>query len=201
MNDDSDPDLMELRAELERHFASGSPLEVIYFGGGLPGMSRSVTPLRYCEKRGRSHIIGLCHRSGIEKTFRLDRMYLPGPPLADGINDFRILARCLGHAHLVEAMLSQIAKLGNLPIEAALAVHLEMRGEFESFFDEYSYGGYTLELQFTSAVIYLSLGYETNTFETVHYEFTPESEPRLTPGIATHYSLYLGRPAPAFGAR
>jgi hypothetical protein len=167
-------------------------LEVIYFGGGLPGARRVITPLRYCEDRGRSHLIGLCHRSGIEKTFRLDRMHLPGPPLADGTNDFRVLAGCLGNARLIEGMLTQIAHLGNLPMEDALAAHLEQGGEFESFFDEYSYGGYTLELKITSAVIYLSLGYEANAFEMMHYEFTPESEPRLTHGIATHYSLYTG---------
>jgi hypothetical protein len=196
MYDDSEPNLMALREEVERHFASGTPLEVIYFGGGLPGACRTITPLRYCEQRGRSHIIGLCHRSGIEKTFRLDRMHLPGPPLANGKNDFRVLAKCLGNARLIEGMLTQIARLGNLPMENALNAHFERLDEFESFFDEYSYGGYTLELKITSAVIYLSLGYEANAYETMHYEFTPDSNPRLTPGIATHYSLYTGRPVP-----
>jgi hypothetical protein len=190
---DEDPDLTALRKELEQHFVSGTPLEVIYFGGGLPGARRLITPLRYCEKRGRSHIIALCHRSGIEKTFRLDRMHLPGPPLADGRNDFRIIAKCLGKPGFIEGMIAQIARLGNLPIEEALAKHLDQHGEFESFFDEYPYGGYTLELSITSSVIYLSIGYEANDCDVMHYEFTPESEPRLTPGIATHYSLYLGR--------
>jgi|GEM_PF-5527670 len=55
---------------------------------------------------------------------------------------------------------------------------------------------YTLELQLTSTVIYLSLGYEANVYETMHYQFTPENDPRLTPGIATHYSLYLNGTAP-----
>lgn len=78
--DDSAMEMTALREELERHMASGTPLEIIYFGGGLPGQLRSITPLHYCEKRGRGHLIGLCHRSGIEKTFRLDRIHLPGPP-------------------------------------------------------------------------------------------------------------------------
>ena len=194
MNDDADPDLTALREEIERHFASGAPLEIIYFGGGLPGKSRTITPLHYCEKRGPSHLIALCHRSAIEKTFRLDRMHLPGPPLADGRNHFRIIANCLGGPRVIEGMLVQIARLGNLPMEVALAAHFEERGEFDSFFYEYPYGGYTLELKISPSVIYLSLGYDANDMEVMHYEFTPESEPRLTPGIATHYSFYLDRP-------
>jgi hypothetical protein len=196
MNIDADLDMIALRRKLEAHFISGTPLEVIYFGGGLPGVRRNVTPLRYCEERGWDYIIGLCHKSGIEKTFKLDRMHLPSPPLVDGKNDFRILSRGIGNVSLIEDMLGQIARLGNLPMENALAAHHEQGCGFESFFDEYSYGGYTLELEFTSTVIYLSLGYEADTCETIHYEFTPESEPRLTPKIATHYSLYTGKPAP-----
>ncbi|MCF7675888.1 MAG: WYL domain-containing protein [Akkermansiaceae bacterium] len=193
VNEDTDPDLTALREELERRFVSGEPLEVIYFGGGLPGARRAITPLRYCETRGRGYLIGLCHRSGIEKTFRLDRMHLPGVSLANGTNDFRILAGCLGSSRLLEGMLAQIARLGNLPMENALAAHLAQGGGFESFFDEYAYGGYTLELRFTSQVIQLSLGYEANGCETIHYEFTPGGEPRLSPGIATHYALYTGK--------
>lgn len=153
MNDASDPDITALREELERHLASGTPLEVIYFGGGRPGALRSLTPLRYCEKRGRNHMIGRCNRSGIEKTFRFDRMHLPGRPLVDGRNDFRTIAKCLGTPRLIEGMLAQIANLGNLPMEVALASHLAQDCGYESFFDEYAYGGYTLEIKFTSAVI------------------------------------------------
>ncbi len=189
MNDDSDPNLTALRRELESHFVSGTPLEVIYFGGGLPGKSRTITPLRYCEKRGPDYLIALCHRSGIEKTFRLDRMHLPGPPLADGKNDYQIIAMCLGKPGFIDGMLVQIARLGNLPMEQVLAAHFEQRGEFESFFAEYPYGGYTLELKITSTLIYLSLGYEANDIGLTHYEFTAEPEPRLKPGIATHYTL------------
>ncbi len=193
MTDDSTAESTILREEIERHFASGTPMEVIYVAGGLPGQPRIVTPLRYCEARGRNYVIAVCDRSGIEKTFRLDRMYLPGSPLADGANDFRIIAKCLGGAGFIEGMLAQIARLGNLPMERALAAHFERLGEFESFFDEFSYGGFTLELKITSIVIYLSLGYEADDCDLMHYEFTPESEPQLTPTIATHYSLYLGR--------
>jgi hypothetical protein len=120
-------------------------------------------------------------------------MHLPEPALAGGTNDFRILAECLGSSRLLETMLTQIARLGNLPMENALAAHLAQQGEFESFFDEYAYGGYTLELRLSSRLIQLSLGYEANDCETIHYEFSPADEPRLTPAIATHYSLYLGR--------
>lgn len=193
VNEDTDPDLTALRGELERCFASGGPLGVIYFGGGLPGACRVITPLRYCATRGRGYLIGLCHRSGIEKTFRLDRMHLPEAPLANGTNDFQILARCLGGPRLLEGMLTQIARLGNLPMENTLADHYDQRKEFESFFDEYAYGGYTLALRLSSRMLYLSLGFEAHDCDEVHYEFTPTDEPRLGPGIATHYSLYLGK--------
>lgn len=182
-----------LREELERCFVSSTSLEVVYFGGGLPGARRLLTPLRYCETRGRDYIIALCHRSGIEKTFRLDRMHLPEPPLPDGRNDFRIISKCLGKPRYLDGMLAQIARLGNLPVEEALASHLGQHDEFETFFNEYPYGGYTLELTFTSKVVYLSLGFEANDSDVIHYEFTTESEPRLTPEIATHYSLLTGR--------
>ncbi len=197
MIDDTHFDIIELRETLERYFMSSTSLEVIYFGGGLPGASRTITPLRYCETRGRNYIIGFCHRSGIEKTFRLDRMHLPSPPLADGKNGFEIISKCLGDHVFIEKMLTQIADLGNLPIEEALAKHFKEHGKFASFFEEYPYGGYTLELRFDSSVIGLSLGYEANTFETMHYEFTATREPRLTPSIATHYSLYTGKPLSA----
>ncbi len=182
----------DLRREVERRFATGEPLEVIYFGGSHPGEIRAITPLHYCEQRGRSHIIATCHRSGTTKTFRLSRMHLPAPPLVDGRNDFRVIAACLGGPHMLEGMLAQIARLGNLPMEKTLYSHLAGGGGCEAFFDEYPYGGYTLELKFTADVIFLSLGYEADGYDLMHYEFTPQSEPQLTPGIATHYSHYLG---------
>jgi hypothetical protein len=75
--DEEGPELTTLRVELERHFACGKPLKIIYFGGSFPGGRRLLTPVRYCETRGRNYLIAFCHRSGIEKTFRLDRMHLP----------------------------------------------------------------------------------------------------------------------------
>jgi hypothetical protein len=97
-------------------------------------------------------------------------------------------------------MLTRIGLLGNLPMEHALAAHLELLDEFESFSDEYSHGGYTLELKITSTAVYLSLGYEAHDCEAIHYECTPAGDPLLTLGIATHNSLHLGRhrPAPSF---
>lgn len=193
MTPHEDPEIAPLREVLERHFASGAALDIVYSGGGLPGLRRSITPLRYCETRGAGYLIALCHRSGIEKTFRLDRMHLPAPPLAGGMNDFRLLSKCLGGVTMLEGMLTQIAKLGNLPFEQALAEHLERGGGFESFFDEYPSGGYLLQLSLSSSMICLTLSYEGDTFADVHYEFTPEPVPKLTPNIGTHYSLLTGR--------
>jgi|GEM_PF-2786576 len=189
MNEECSLDAYLLQKEVARHLEAGTPMEVIYFGGGMPGMCRQITPLRYSETQEKSRLVALCHRSGMEKTFRLDRMYLPAPPLEDGLNDFRVLTMCLGNTYFIEGMLAQIARLRNLPIEEALASHLDSGGNFESFFDEYPYGGFTLEIQFTSTVIYLSLGYEANDVEVTHYHFMPELEPRLMPEIATHYRL------------
>jgi hypothetical protein len=77
-----------------------------------------------------------------------------------------------------------------------LMEHFDLSTPYEDGEEVIIYGGYTLELTFTSAVIYLSIGFDANDIEVMHYEFTPESEPRLTPGIATHYSLYLGKSGP-----
>jgi hypothetical protein len=78
---DATPEAAALRAAVERCFVSGEALEVVYFGGSLPGGSRLLTPLRYCPERGDRYIIARCHRDGGDKTFRLDRMHLPGLPL------------------------------------------------------------------------------------------------------------------------
>jgi hypothetical protein len=192
MDDQTDSDLIALQEVLERHFVSAEPLEVVYFGGGLPGALRTLTPLRYCEKRGPEYLIALCHQSEIEKTFRLDRMHLPSPPLVGGNNDFKALTEWLGNEQMIEAMLAQIAGLGNLPIEKALAAHYVRHQEFVGFFDEYSHGGYTLELTFTSTMIVLTFGYEAQDAELIHYHFTPEKTPRLTSEIGSYYRLMTG---------
>ena len=49
-------------------------------------------------------IIAYCLRDEMEKTFRLDRMHLPEPPLPDGRNDFRAIARCLNGAQMPDGM-------------------------------------------------------------------------------------------------
>ena len=186
-------DFSTLRVELEGCFESGNSIEVIYFGGSLPGVRRRLIPLGYCEKRGRDYIIAFCERSGMEKTFCLKRMHLPEVPVAEGQNDFREIDRCLGKAGFLEGMLGQIARLGNLPMEKALAVHVEEKNEFESFFEEYVYGGYTLELSFGSERISLRLGYEAVDMEEALYEFTLEREPSLRTVEATHYPVYAVR--------
>jgi hypothetical protein len=188
---DPAPDEAPVAPELERRFSTGEPLEVVYFGGGLPGLSRTLTPLRWCEKRGRSHVIARCHRNGMEKTFRLERMHLPAPPLENGANDFRTISASLP-AGFLEGMLMQSCALGNLPIENALAAHLAENGGFASFFDEYVYGGYILSFEFRAGLTYLSFGYEAGEAFEIHYEFLPGQQPRLKPGIGTHYALYAG---------
>lgn len=175
---------------VDHHMQTGQPLKIIYFGGKHPGLPRWITPLRYGEQLGGNHIIAYCLRDEMEKTFRLDRMHLPEPPLPDGRNDFRAIARCLNGSQMLHGMLLQIARLKKIPLETSLAAHFSEKGEFESFFDEYSYGGFILELKITAYVIYLSIGFEANEYEMMHYHFTSDPEPQLRPEIATHYEIY-----------
>lgn len=188
-NAENDLEELLLRKEIERCIDAGAALEVIYFGGGLPGMSRVIRPRRFSDSTYKNRIVAYCERSETEKTFRLDRMHLPCPPLEQGLNDFRVISLCLGNSQMLESMLGQIARLNKLPIEQALSMHLDARKSLESFFDEYPYGGYTMELQFTSTVIYLSLGVEANDCEMMHYHFSPEREPKLAPEIVNCYHL------------
>jgi hypothetical protein len=175
---------------VDHHMQTVQPLKIIYFGGKHPGLPRWITPLRYADELFGNRIIAYCLRDEMEKTFRLDRMHLPEPPLPDGRNDFRAIARCLNGSQMLHGMLLQIARLKKIPLETSLAAHFSDKGEFESFFDEYSYGGFILELKITADVIYLSIGFDANEYELMHYHFTPDPEPQLRPEIATHYRLY-----------
>lgn len=181
------PSLLDV---VDHHMQTVQPIKVIYFGGHQPGLPRMITPLRYGEQKGGNHIIAYCLQDEMEKTFRLDRMHLPVPPLPDGENDFRAISRCLGGTQMLHGMLLQIARLKKIPLETSLAAHFSDKGEFESFFDEYSYGGFILELKITAEVIYLSIGFDANDYELMHYHFTSDPEPQLMPEIATHYRLY-----------
>ncbi|MFT4175483.1 MAG: hypothetical protein QM627_02395 [Luteolibacter sp.] len=181
-----------LRGEIERGIHSAARIDVIYFGGSLPGSLRKITPLRYSEERGKDYLIAFCHQSRMEKTFKLERMNLPEPPMEGGKNDYITISKFLLNPQLLDGMLSQIAALGNLPIERALAAHHSAHGEFESFFKEYSYGGYILSLRLSDSLISLHFGYEAADAEGMNYRFTVESSPQLTPEIADHYRLIVG---------
>lgn len=190
LKNEADLEAMLLRKEVERHMSSGTAMEVIYFGGSLPGLRRKITPRCYGDPRHQNRIVALCHLSEEEKTFRLDRMHLPCSPLEDGQNDYRAIVPLLNHPTLLDGMLDQIADLGNLPIEKALSAQRKAGESYESFFEEFPYGGYALELQLTSAMIRLSFGFEANDVELIHYHFSPEAVPRLMAEIATHYDIY-----------
>lgn len=172
----ADSSLAELRHQIEEQFSTGKPMNIIYFGGGQPGRRRSITPLRYCPARGNGHLIALCPSDGKEKTFLIDRMHLPCPPIDDGLNDYRVIRRILGHSDLQDHLLQQIIQHGTEPIVASLAAHHAESGEWESFFDEFPYGGFTLELNITVTSIHLSIGFEANECETYHYEFNTDGQ-------------------------
>jgi hypothetical protein len=174
----------DLRHQIEEHFSTGMPMNIIYFGGGLPGRCRSITPLRYCPTRGDSHLIALCHSGGHEKTFLIDRMHLPCPPIDDGLNDYRVLCRILGTTELLDHLLHQIIQHGKEPMAKALADHYAETGEWESFFDAFPYGAFTMKLEISAASLVLSFGYEANECEIHHYYFNADR--KLIPSRFDH---------------
>ncbi|MFO0905723.1 MAG: exonuclease domain-containing protein [Pirellulales bacterium] len=60
--------------DLWRAIGSQQPLTLVYDGGNQPGVARVVTPLGVVRTRGQLYLSALCHASGIEKTFRLDKI-------------------------------------------------------------------------------------------------------------------------------
>jgi DNA polymerase III epsilon subunit family exonuclease len=56
-----------------------SPIEVVYRGGSSPDVRRMITPRGFVRQNRHLYVIAFCHRSKIEKTFRLDRMSLFEP--------------------------------------------------------------------------------------------------------------------------
>ena len=50
------------------------PVAIKYRGGSDPGSERRITPRRLLELRGTTYVSALCHASGFEKAFRLDRI-------------------------------------------------------------------------------------------------------------------------------
>lgn len=52
----------------------GQPVQIHYLGGSSPGSSRLITPLGASKMNGRIQLTALCHKSGINKSFRLDRI-------------------------------------------------------------------------------------------------------------------------------
>ncbi len=49
-------------------------VEMCYMGGSRPGSIRKVTPLGVIQLNGYIYLSAFCHQSGINKTFRLDRI-------------------------------------------------------------------------------------------------------------------------------
>ena len=49
-------------------------VEIIYEGGNRPGIPRMITPLGIFGGGARTYLRAYCHRSGIIKTFRVDRI-------------------------------------------------------------------------------------------------------------------------------
>ena len=59
------------------------PVAIKYRGGSDPGSERRITPRRLLELRGTVYVTALCHGSGFEKAFRLDRIrscHISDPP-------------------------------------------------------------------------------------------------------------------------
>lgn len=75
----------------------------------------------------------------------IDRMHLPCPPIDDGLNKNRVLCRILGAMELLDHLLHQIIQHGKEPMSKALADHYAETGEWESFFDAFPYGAFTMK--------------------------------------------------------
>jgi len=60
--------------DLEEAIVEARTVVFTYDGGTSGPGRRQVTPRGLLESRGRAYLIALCHASGIEKTYRLDRI-------------------------------------------------------------------------------------------------------------------------------
>lgn len=54
--------------------AAEQAVEMIYLGGSKPGKARVVTPLGVTMMGRLLYLSAYCHQSGINKTFRMDRI-------------------------------------------------------------------------------------------------------------------------------
>jgi DNA polymerase-3 subunit epsilon len=53
---------------------TGHPVQISYCGTGGPGCARRITPLRLFRVGRQLYLAAICHQSGSDKTFRLDRI-------------------------------------------------------------------------------------------------------------------------------
>lgn len=60
--------------DLWRAINQQQPVSMVYDGGAQPGVPRVVTPLGVVRTRDQLYLSAYCHASGIEKTFRLDKI-------------------------------------------------------------------------------------------------------------------------------
>ncbi|MFM2093331.1 MAG: polymerase PolC-type, partial [Planctomycetota bacterium] len=60
--------------ELAIAISEGQSVKLVYDGGTSPGSPRIVTPLAFVKEGGRIYLSALCHKSRIEKWYRLDRI-------------------------------------------------------------------------------------------------------------------------------
>ena len=62
-------------ADLSIAIAEQRTMVVMYEGGKTGLVERRVMPRGLIQSRGRAYLSALCHASGIEKTYRLDRIH------------------------------------------------------------------------------------------------------------------------------
>ena len=72
--------------------SEGQSIKLVYDGGTSPGSPRIVTPLAFVKEGGRLYLSALCHKSRIEKSYRLDR-------IVSGAADAPIGVVTVGKAH------------------------------------------------------------------------------------------------------
>jgi DNA polymerase III subunit epsilon len=60
--------------ELHNSITRGRSIIIVYDGGSNPGQRRTITPLNIVQTSSVAYLHAYCHRSGSNKTFRLDRI-------------------------------------------------------------------------------------------------------------------------------
>ncbi|HKJ38873.1 MAG TPA: WYL domain-containing protein, partial [Anaerolineales bacterium] len=63
---------------IENYKELGQALDILYRTPGYPAEQRRITPMSIEERGGKTYVIAWCQTRRAQRTFRLDRMQVPG---------------------------------------------------------------------------------------------------------------------------